>query len=69
MPIGNAFENGNFVSIRDEKNNVLASVPKCDGLLGYTSTTVTVKNGTFIKTYDAAGRVISNTPAPKTPEE
>lgn len=51
MAIGTAIQNGGFVRVYDEKGRPIYSKP--GELYGFTSTTVSIKVGSFIHIYDA----------------
>lgn len=53
--IGTVKQDGSIINIYDENGNYKAYVSACDGLVGYTSTTVTVKDGSINKIYDENG--------------
>ena len=62
MSIGSAIERGSFIFAYDEHGRTLfskarGSGPK-DGLLGFTSSTVTTRNGSVIYTYDEKGMTL-----------
>jgi hypothetical protein len=62
MAIGSAIERDSFVYVFDEHGHtlyakVIGSGPK-DGLLGFTSTTVTIRFGSIIYTYDEHGQTL-----------
>ena len=63
LPIGTAVKRGAYVYVYDEKGRQLMTISTGskleDGLMGYTSTTVSVRRGGFIYTYDEKGRQIS----------
>ncbi len=64
MPISNAIERDGFVVIFNESGNQCASIqigrePK-DGLMGYTSTTVNVRDGNFSKSFDERGNQVGS---------
>ena len=65
MTIGNAVERDQFVYVYDEKgyhlSTLFAGNGPDDGLKGYTSTTVNVRLGAVIFTYNAEGRQLSST--------
>jgi hypothetical protein len=67
MAIGSAVEMGSLVYVYDENRRELFTKPKGiqpgDGLKGYTSTRVSIKNGFLIYTYDDKGRQVSSTSA------
>jgi hypothetical protein len=59
MAIGSAIERGSMIVVFDERGMTLfskarGSGPK-DGLLGFSSSTVTVRFGSIIYTYDQKG--------------
>jgi hypothetical protein len=61
VAISNAIERGRFVVIFNESGNECGSIqigrgPK-DGLTGYTSTTVNVREGRFSRSYDERGNM------------
>jgi hypothetical protein len=63
MAIATAIKRGSVVYVCDEKNRLLLSLgtgykPE-DGLVGYTSTTVSVRRGGVVYTYDEKNRLIS----------
>jgi hypothetical protein len=63
MPIATAIKRGSFVYVYDEKDRQILTIsagnkPE-DGLIGYTSTTVSVRRGGFIYTCNEKGRQIS----------
>ncbi len=62
MPISNAIERDGFVVIFNETGNQCASIQigrgSKDGLTGYTSTTVNVRDGNFSKSFDERGNQI-----------
>lgn len=47
-----AKEDGDWIYVYDEKGNLSCSVKKNDGLVGFTSTTVSVRGGSWIYLYD-----------------
>ena len=65
MTIGNAVERDHFVYVYDEKGQQLGTLfagnGPDDGLKGYTSTTVNVRLGAVIYTYNAEGRQLGST--------
>lgn len=63
MAIGSAVEIGGAIHIHDEKGKRIGTVPKQDGLHGYTSTTVSVRAGSVVHIYDERGRRIRTIPA------
>jgi hypothetical protein len=62
MAIGSAIERGSFIFAYDEHGRTLFSKARGsgakDGLLGFTSSTVTVRFGSVIHTYDEHGMTI-----------
>jgi hypothetical protein len=60
MAIGNAIQRGSYVHIYDETGRQLSVVGAGsglnDGLVGYTSSTVSVRRGSYIYIYDEKGR-------------
>ena len=56
--IGTVKPNGSFIQIYDENGHYKASISAKDGLVGYTSTTVTVKCGSFNEIYDENGHYV-----------
>ncbi|MGC8522890.1 MAG: hypothetical protein ACP5M5_01240 [Acidibrevibacterium sp.] len=67
MAIGNAVQRGTIVQVYDEKNRPIFILPAGsganDGLRGYTGSTINIKRGPYIYTYDAKGRQIGMTAA------
>lgn len=66
MPIASAVQRGSFVYVYDTKGSILFTRP-CgnrpgDGLRGYTSSTVSIKTGHFISTFNDKGMQISTVP-------
>ena len=62
MTIGSAIERGSLICVYDEHGHTLfskarGSGPK-DGLLGFTSSTVTVRFGSIIYTYGERGETL-----------
>lgn len=51
--IGMAMQEGGFVRVYDENGSILFSLP--GELVGYTSSTVSIKDGSFIRVYDSTG--------------
>ena len=49
---------GSLIEIYDENGNYKASINARDGLVGYTSTTVTVKSGSLNEIYDENGNYL-----------
>ena len=62
MAIGSTIERGSLICVYDERGTTLfqkakGSGPK-DGLLGFTSSTVTVRFGSIIYTYGERGETV-----------
>ena len=55
--IGTVTQNGSLIDIYDENGSYKKSI-SADGLVGYTSTTVTVKNGNHNDIFDENGSYI-----------
>ena len=59
MAIGSAIERGSLICVYDERGSTLFSKARGsgakDGLLGFTGSTVTVRFGSIIYTYDEHG--------------
>ena len=53
--IGSVREYGTTLEIYDEDGNKTGSIPLYDGLVGYTSTTISVKSGSFTLIFDEYG--------------
>lgn len=53
--IGAVKQDGSRIEIYDENGSYKACINAYDGLVGYTSTTVTVKNGNHNEIYDESG--------------
>ncbi len=53
--IGMAQQEGGFVRVYDENGSILFSIG--GELVGYTSSTVSIKEGNFIHVYDANGSI------------
>ena len=64
MPIGSVIQKGKWIYVYDEKGHQLfdklVGNKPCDGLVGYTSTTVSIRKGDWIFTYNEKGRQISS---------
>jgi hypothetical protein len=62
MAIGSAIERGSFIFAYDEHGRTLFSKARGsgakDGLLGFTSSTVTVRFGSIIYTYGERGETV-----------
>jgi hypothetical protein len=60
MPIASAIQRGSAVYVYDERNRQLFSrtigTKPQDGLVGYTATTVSIRVGNLVTTYDVTGR-------------
>lgn len=59
MAIALVKKNGAYYEVIDENGYVLFSSWVNDGLHGYTSSTVTFKNGPYLETYNAEGELIN----------
>ena len=53
--IGTGKQDGNWVEIYDENGNYKCCVAAHDGLVGYTGSTVSIKNGSWTEMYDENG--------------
>jgi len=67
MPVSKAVRRGKVIDIYDEKGRPAHSIglgrdPK-DGLVGYTSTTVSIRHGGAIHVYNDKGAIIKSYPA------
>lgn len=62
MNIEYAIEKSSYIQIYGENNIILGSIPTNidDMLLGFTSSSVTVRKGNFINVYDKHGTLISS---------
>jgi hypothetical protein len=64
MAIGSVTERGNVAIIYDEAGRQLTMIPvgfgPHDGLLGYTGSSVSLRFGAMILTYDSRGRQIGS---------
>ena len=62
MAIGSAIERGSLICVYDEHGTTLFQKARgsgaTDGLLGFTSSTVTVRFGSVVHTYDEHGMTI-----------
>jgi hypothetical protein len=62
MAIGSAIERGSLIQVFDERGSTLFSKARgsgaTDGLLGFTSGTVTSRYGSIIYTYDENGMTL-----------
>jgi len=61
MPIGSAIQRGRYVDIYDEKGQrrhtfPIAGLGPHDGLISYTSSTISVRQGMSLYIYDENGR-------------
>lgn len=65
MAIGFATELAGKIAVFDEKGHPLRfpSVDASDGIVGYSASTVSVRNAGYLETYDIDGRLISQQPA------
>lgn len=67
MAIGNVVQRGSTVYVYDEKGRqliaLLAGAGPRDGLKGYTGTTVNIRSGVMMYTFNERGQPISATPA------
>jgi hypothetical protein len=65
MAIGNAVQRGSSVYVYDEEGHYLYAKAtgsgSSDGLAGYTGSTVSVRVGNVVKTYDDKGRFLRQT--------
>lgn len=63
--IGFAKEDGDAVKIYDTEGRYKSTIPREDGMVGFTSATVSIKSygGLAIKIYDENGRYKSTIPA------
>lgn len=53
--IGTVKQDGSMLRIYDENGDFKTSISICDGLVGYTSSTVSVKDGSMTRIYDENG--------------
>ena len=53
--IGTVKQEGSWIKIYDENGIYKASISACDGLVGFTGSTVSVKEGSWTKIYDENG--------------
>lgn len=58
MAIGSAVEKFGMIVLYDEKGKQIRSIPKGDGLMSCTSSTVTVKFGSTLRIYNEQGNVV-----------
>jgi hypothetical protein len=56
--IGSVVQRGDMAHVYDEKGRTLVTL-QSEGVVGYTSTTVSVKRGPYVFTHDSRGRHIS----------
>jgi hypothetical protein len=63
MSIGNAVQRGAYVVVYDENGFRLCAIPAGDGLMGYTSSNVNIKQNGYIYSYDEKGYQVNSTPA------
>lgn len=67
MAIGTAVQRGSSVYIYDEKNRLISSVSvgpgKNDGLVGFTSATVSVRRGSSVYMYNEKGQMTGSVTA------
>jgi hypothetical protein len=66
MAIASAIEGGSQIFVYDERGLMLFTKPKGagpdDGLLGFTSSSVTVRSGSIATTYGPTGQMIYTKP-------
>jgi hypothetical protein len=62
MSIANAVQRGSYVYAYDEKGFQLCMIPAGDGLMGYTSSTVNIKQNGYVYSYDEKGYRIGASP-------
>jgi hypothetical protein len=67
MAIGSVVQRGTYVYAKDDRGRELCQLPAGngprDGLVGYTSTTISIRRGNNIYTYSERGRNIGERPA------
>ena len=67
MQIATAVQRGSWVYVYDSNRRQLTTLFTGggfrDGLMGYTSSTVSIRRGDWIYVYDPRGRQLSTTPA------
>jgi len=63
--IANAVQRGVWVYIYNEKGSQIGSVAAKEGLVGYTSKSVSIRSGAWIYIYDARGRQTGAMPGGK----
>lgn len=65
--IGSAIQRGSTVYVYNEKGNVLTTISSSskpgEGLMGFTSSTVSVRRGSTVYTYNERGSVQFTSPA------
>ena len=62
MTIANVRQDGPWLYLYDERGNGIGTIPAKDGLVNFTSTTVSVKEGPWIYTYDEKGNGLGCVP-------
>ena len=64
MTIETAIQKSSYIQIYGTNGSILGSIPINSGdmLLGYTTSSVTVRKGSFINTYNEHGAQISSRP-------
>ena len=64
MAITHAVQQGRYLKVYDGSRELFSkyidTAPKGDGLLGFTSSSVTVKIGAYTETYDEKGKKIGS---------
>jgi hypothetical protein len=63
MPVATAVERGAYINVYDERGSLICSVPAHNGLVGYTSSTVSVRQGAYVLVFNDRGQQISSAPA------
>lgn len=63
MTIAMAVQRGNNALVYDETGKILCSIGSVDALMGWTSSTVTIRNGNTMRTYNEKGQIIGATSA------
>jgi hypothetical protein len=63
MAIATVVQRGVFIHAYDDRGRMLFTVPGRDGLLSYTSTSVSIRRGAFISVYNVKGVLIVTIPA------
>lgn len=61
--IANVVQRGNFAYVYDAKGSQFLTLGAGDGVVGFTSSTVSIRRGNFIHTYNAKGSQTSVIPA------